>query len=477
MPSTRSSGLRRSRLTDSESHDGLKRPLSLTEFTKASHKRLLLKRNSESEQQDDAAIIAAAATETTNIHDAESKRDDNISMDQCISLLGPHLTVFRDTCDAAAKLRSKSKETNIENAPENEDEVPSQLLRLARFFAWRWLPIKKALLRPPPIYLKNSSQDQQEVEFSLTYRLRLAKACWKKGLLAAAEYESLCASFDRIQGNECDGSKDGYECNQGDNLMERVRFALMRLPTEVVTSDRAVLAWRHVNEVLLEVFKTTDGSNDDHSERIDQVADWALTSWTAIVVSQGMNASSTLPPNNNNSNSALTAVESQFANLLSNLDASSESVLLAQAVAARIDELLTPDSLKSLNSIHIFSLGRLFARFHSPETAEQHIARSINQCTSLGGMICMEELSRLIAIYVCSIRAINDLNGNKNAAEAIAGLKKRLLAKMDTAARLYNGDSNKVHSKNTHQQTDSLRRQSFLHLVLNAAAHIIRVSK
>ena len=473
MSFVRTSGLRRSRFVDSESHDGLKRPLSLTEFTKVSHRRLLSKHDLENEHQDDTAIIAAA--ETKNIHSAENQNDDNISIHQCIISLNPHLTVFRDACDTAAKLCIKSKDKNNEITPDDEDEVPGSLLRLVRFFAWKWPPIKKALLRPPPTYHENSSEHHQEVELGLTYRLRLAKACWKKGLLASAEYESLCASFDRMHANKCHDGSDEHKRSQRDDVMERVRFALMRLPTEIVTDEKAMLAWRHVNEMLLEVFKARDGSNDCHGEKIDQVADWALTSWTAFLVSQGMDASPTTPLNHNTSKSTMSAIESQFANILSNSDATSGNIVLAQAVATRIDELMTPDILKSLNSVHIFSLGRLLARFHSSEISEIHIAKSIDQCVSLGGMTCVEELSRLIAIYVCSICALNE-----SAAEVIAGLKKRLLIKMDTSTDLkrpVNDEVSKFKSEDAYQKADQLQRQSFLDLLLNAATHLIRTSK
>ncbi|KAL7507036.1 hypothetical protein ACHAXN_004249 [Cyclotella atomus] len=465
----KSSGLRRPRLTNSSSDEHKSdKPLSLAEFTKASHQNLLLSRQADKQRQDDITI---------NIQDAKQDENDDVSMAQCVTLLDPHLTIFRDTC-IASQHKSKEGVDNDDTTGCKQDEVPSQLLRLARFFTWRWLPIKKALLRPPPLL---ELQDEQEVEISLTYRLRLAKACWKKGLLAAAEYESLSASFQsRKRGGDRQTGSDEKRY-KSDSLLERVRLALMRLPTEVVTNERAMLAWRHVNAVLLEFCKSTNNS-DDTGESIEQVTDWLLTSWTGLVLSQGMDTSSLSALNHSSSKSAIPAIETQFANLLSNRESSSDTLVLAQAAAKRIDELLTPHNLTSLNGIHIYSLAKLLARFHSAQLAEKHIAKSIAKCSEKGGMTFMEQWSRLMAVFVCLIGLVSygESSSREQSAVLITGLEQKLLSKMsETVGKNVNANSGQTASSSNRidHNADRARTQSFLKVIMNGAAHLCLTSR
>jgi len=524
-----SSGLRRSRFhnpianTNNDHHDLLQQvvrpptnvnhsPLSLTEFTKASHKRLLIlqqERNNDNEQEEEEAaaigIVKAASSIDTKRNSTESKKHEReATMDQCIALLEPHLAAFRERCDAVSKLKLKLHDKSEHHGKDDsedtsslyeDDEVPSQLIRLARFFVWRWLPIKKALLRCPPQPANNDDIERQEVEVGLSHRIRLARACWKRGLLAGAEYESLSASFSRKRaaasaggGNDDDGidGNHGVKRYKSDNknnyyLMERVRLSLMRLPSEVVTNEKATLAWRHVHEVVMEFCKSktttstnnddddddaagsSNGNNDDDNDgSIEQVADWMLTSWTAFVLSQSMDDAS--------SPSTLPAIERQFASLLSNTDEataiSSPVVPISRAVTTRIDDLLSPKNLKDLNGIHLFSLGKLLARYHSSQMAEEHIAKSICKCATLGGNTGLEQLSRLVATYICSLRGIIVGEERNNATiiadDRITGFEKRISSEINSAIG-NSGDDLKM---------DKGRIQSFLNVVLSAAAHL-----
>jgi hypothetical protein len=124
--------------------------------------------------------------------------------------------------------------------------------------------------------------------------------------LAAAEYESMCLSFDSRKRGGLDGENSDRERHKGEehNLMERVRLALMRFPTEFVTNERAIPAWMHVKEALVEFCK--------HSTN-------------ALVLSRGIDLSSI--SNDNSSNSAI--AEKRFAILLSDQSASDTSKLAA----------------------------------------------------------------------------------------------------------------------------------------------------
>ncbi len=145
--------------------------------------------------------------------------------------------------------------------------------------------------------------------------------------MAAAEYESLCLSFDSRKRGGLDGENSDGKRHKGEehNLMERVRLALMRFPTEFVTNERAIPAWMHVKEALVEFCKHSTNDFDDNDENMDQVADWVLTSWTALVLSRGIDLSSI--SNDNSSNSAI--AEKRFAILLSDQSASDTSKLAA----------------------------------------------------------------------------------------------------------------------------------------------------
>eukprot|EP00956_Cyclotella_meneghiniana_P038612 scaffold157057_cov40-Cyclotella_meneghiniana.AAC.1 len=89
------------------------------QFTKASHKRLLIlqqERNNDNEQQqeEEAAaigIVKAASSIDTKRNNTEGKKHEReATMDQCIALLEPHLTAFRERCDAASKLKLRKSE-------------------------------------------------------------------------------------------------------------------------------------------------------------------------------------------------------------------------------------------------------------------------------------------------------------------------------------------------------------------------------
>lgn len=74
--------------------------------------------------------------DTGEVEESEDRVDkEKVSMDQCIKSLEPHLQAFRKNC----------------NGLENDDDInaiPSPLLRVVKFFAFKWKPIQRAILRP-----------------------------------------------------------------------------------------------------------------------------------------------------------------------------------------------------------------------------------------------------------------------------------------------------------------------------------------
>ena len=163
-------------------------------------------------------------------------------MDQCISLLAPHLAAFREQSCADAENASFSSGAG---APAGDaDEIPPQLLRVARFFRWRWEPLKRALLRPPTASVSTGASGQIDdmVEVgSARHRLRLARALHARGLLSLAEVDGLASSIERQENgdnhrdnsaNESGDDGDGSN-HSGNDLTARLRLALSRLPADV----------------------------------------------------------------------------------------------------------------------------------------------------------------------------------------------------------------------------------------------------
>eukprot|EP00571_Detonula_confervacea_P006187 CAMPEP_0172318786 /NCGR_PEP_ID=MMETSP1058-20130122/35789_1 /TAXON_ID=83371 /ORGANISM="Detonula confervacea, Strain CCMP 353" /LENGTH=598 /DNA_ID=CAMNT_0013033687 /DNA_START=101 /DNA_END=1897 /DNA_ORIENTATION=- len=518
--------------------------------------------NDEGNTNNDTITAATLSNRKSVADTTNKKKKDDPSMEQCITLLEPPLKTFQSNCiknDSKARAKKKSKKkhrhgdgdnngnskdgTNKNNRRKDEDdehdeedEVPPQLLRLARFFPFRWLPMKRALLRPPPQHStrgsgidskKSTSKNNDDaprdvVEVSIHYRLRLAKACWKKGLVAAAEYESLRRSFDfgkrkmDIDGDDGDDDESSkrYQMDKleggGDNnnLMERVRLSLMRLPTDAIRPQMSLTAWRHAKEMILECCTTyncekktysnlqEDGENEDVNKApnpVVQVADWAMTSWTALLLSQGMDCFTT-PIGNNNS---VASVENHLANLLSDRSSPSPSnnnstLALAQAVASRINDLLSPDNLSSLNGVNLYSLGKLLASFHSREDAEMHIVTSIFKCSLVGGMMGLEQLSRLLAVYSCCFIYVASASAStlcgsnaplSSRRTTVKDLEGRLRAKLDNSEIIKKIIFEKGGDTSTHAEeqqpmpSTSVKAKSFLEAVFCATAHLVKCSK
>lgn len=515
----------------------------------------------------------------------------------------------RDTFDCEEKndINNNQKERKIID----EDEVPPQIVRMARFFPWRWLPIKKALLRPPPIslLLTNTSEEENTrinhemnhnlscAEVGIAYRLRLARAAYKKGMLGRAEYESLLGAcnttfqkggkrklgisdesddglYDKLDGN-IHHSKRINSSSSDSYLKERIRLALMRLPTDAIIPENSMSAWHHVKEMLSECerhwqtvmmhrendakreenersqqlngpkakeqFYTDDddlgskpSSKGESSVTPDEVAEWALTSWTALLISQGLDPARPMhdpnPPlrcgnrgiiNINNTSIGETAskIEKQFAFLLSNRPSESFKPktfdrsrshhschkFLTSAVTNRIDELLSPSNIESLNGIHLLSLGRLFYQFASREEAERHILQSIIRCSFVGGLVGVSQLSRILAVFVCGMKFSSQHlssveensfdHGIKNPVSAnnVSDLEHDLQSRLDDSEMVMNVVMNHCKEENSEEDMDSRRNpenssnkqreeearimlgaKSYLEVVLHGAAHLVR---
>ena len=174
----------------------------------------------------------------------------------------------------------------------------------------------------------------------------------------------------------------------------------------------------------------------------------------------------------------MTSIEKQFADLLSDRRSISNNptLILAQAVMTRIDGLLSPENLSSLNGVNLYSLGRLLALFHSSVDAEKHIITSIHKCSVVGGITGLEQLAQLLAVYSCCIStttmsvSADELQNtpshikNKNVVKELEGrLHERIAA--EEAGGKYDRDD---------QHMISSRAKSFLEVVLCATAHLVK---
>ena len=375
---------------------------------------------------------------------AESRKDDSPSVERCVTLLEPHLQHFRERCQdqSSSKKRKASDELagkHLDGGTAREDEVPQQLVNLIRFFPERWLPVKKAMLRPPP-------SEGSDVEVSLPWRLRLARACRSRGYVAAAEAESFESMLEASRGSG-DARDDGRAPNRSSSplptLMDRIRVSLMRLPSE---PDRAaVTAWRHTKSMLFESCRNDGGDEVD----LVQVADWSMTCWTMLLLARGPN----IPTQKSSSNST----ETQLASLMTDQSDGNPTLKLAQAVATRIDALLAPEYLVKLNGIQIMSLGRLLASHKSQDAAGNHVVASIAKHAAQDGIGGLEQLSRLLAVHASCLAT--NRNMNEETGDGAAGLERQLVEKMNT----------KLVSEKTAE-----RSRSFLALVLGSTAYLVK---
>ena len=551
---------------------------SLSSYTSKCQQQLLLTVSESSSEvdidQNDTNNDDVSYNNGQNTGNSKTSKESNNepSMEQCILLLESHLSGFQRGCrqkdDKLQGKKKKRRKVDHDHTPptqqqllpnidgdgteEHDDDVPPQLLRLARFFHYRWLPIKRALLRPvannddmllplrdqQSTLHENTQSDQRppsSVEVGLEYRLRLAKACWKQGLVAAAEYEMLTASLDKVlhPRNIDEDSTGGLtsnvqsnDCGDGDDLLERVRMALLRLPKDatikssISTSSTshhshatAIAAWRHAKEMILKCCQYWEENGvtitmltpsvkvleEDEAKTFNElvsrvglpkVVDWALTSWTALLLSQGVvDGFATDSSSPISSSSTVSKIERDFASLLSNRSQSINNdsnpfQLFSVAVSNRINEILSNNShLKQMSGIHLVSMARLLASFHSRANAEEHIMTSIITSAMMkgGGMDVLDPLSRLLAIYCCdiSIKGGNiiprdNLVGSTASRSTAGDLERRLRSKLNDVT-FVDGALASCGKGETEQRGEVLpRTKSFMEVLFTMSVHFIK---
>ncbi|KAL3776487.1 hypothetical protein ACHAW5_005405 [Stephanodiscus triporus] len=261
-----------------------------------------------------------------------------------------------------------------------------------------------------------------------------------------------------------------------------------------------------------------DGGLATASRRIvspDQVADWAMSSWTAMLLLRGLDR----PVSRCNHlgvgvdvGGVIDPVEGRLAALLSDRRdgdarsaATTSTTTLARAVKRRIDFLLSPANISSLNGIHLYSLGRLLASFSVRDDAMMHVVLSVCRCgiAAMGsggrgevGLVGLEQLSRLLAVFACCCTSASSTttaaatSTSVNAVSIVRDLEIGLRAKLedDKLVRTIMADSiaderggggggADLRTEKRVQRKYHLvksRAMSFMDAVLSATAHLVK---
>jgi len=367
------------------------------------------------------------------------------SMEQCIALLAPHLAAFREKCLTAPGIATGGKNSRSASVG---DEIPPQLLRVARFFRWRWGPLKRALLRPAEAPSSSGSTgdvsnaiDGSVVEVgSIRLRLRLARALHSRGLLSLAEVDVLAASIDRgdvhDDGMDASPSKkrklnsDGSPVENSSGLLtSRIRLALSRLPSDVnvrsdssgvrsgVKSDKAKRGIRYAEAVLAEWVeerqkRNKTGGTNNVSASSDcpspqDLADWCLTTFTAVVLANGVDYKKY--SSSGGSKQQKQGGVAHFKADGGNVELSLASIMLEEttelglAIEGKIRAFLSPQLIDDLNEIHLLSLARLLCHARQVRHRDlviDYFAGSAILCSHQSGGVGMQHLPKIIASYL-----------------------------------------------------------------------------
>jgi len=399
-----------------------------------------------------------------NVDDAKHK----FNIDQCVAMLEPHLESFRalnsyevvhDSKDVSRRKSKRAKmDTNVgidQHKQKEHDEIPPQLLRLARFFKSRWGPIRRAVLRPATALEK----EEEKIEFGSSIRLQLACALQKKGFIAIAELDELLLSF---RSHTCTTSSEEHHQDKSMNgtASDKIEAALSKLPLEAALSasidgERAMSSTsrfplliairRHIRplletycesyEKLSEIKKATESVGEDNPEVIlidgsynssierlspQEVADLALAAFNGMIISRGFEFDTTQIHTNEQ---AFNEAEQVFIKMLLDDSTNGGVSIVAKEIKNRIQNLLT-ESIKNLEGIHIFSLGKILNYMNEKE-ADKCIIHSIKASFQRGGTNGLSTLPKLI-----SLMAINRIRSNMKKgcnASIIAELKESFL--------------------------------------------------
>jgi len=188
---------------------------------------------------------------------------------------------------------------------------------------------------------------------------------------------------------------------------------------------------------------SSDGDDDDDDPSMEEIADWILASFTAVVLTNGIDfVSKNKHPfpvelsltciffNFSVSSPMCSKLKHNFAkdssSSLTNHDGTTQTKEISNAVQKRIYDLLSPPLIDKLSALHLLALARLFLCIHlyheegnvgSDEVKmEDFIVHSIVACANECGGVGLSILPKLIATYISFIIHLDDdvKNGNND---------------------------------------------------------------
>mmetsp|Transcript_8854 Transcript_8854/g.13395 ORF Transcript_8854/g.13395 Transcript_8854/m.13395 type:complete len:452 (-) Transcript_8854:292-1647(-) len=333
----------------------------------------------------DGAEYVASGDSATKESDAADKIDQDSpsvinhkASARDISMLEPHLAAFRKL------LTDSRQEGSITSL-----NIPPQLMRLVRFFPFKWTPIKRALLRPPG-----------GNEVGVSYRLSLARALHKNNLIATAEFEILeqAVHLNKIGGTHASNGTSRKRGRDQMNIGHELKMAFSRLPLDLGNQS----SLRHLRSTVNDYCALTsepqrDSGDSGVSEEndlptLDQVSEWALLSFCGVVVSNGIDEPS--------KESHAFQMESQMVVILTHENAKNKD--FTAEVKKRIQRMLEPALIDKLSNLNLLCLARFFSHLDA-SVAHLLFVHSISACVEGGHGVGLSSLPKLLCSYMSII--------------------------------------------------------------------------
>lgn len=312
-----------------------------------------------------------AQSQQSNALIKKSRSSQNVSV-QDIKMLEPHLAAFR-------KLTT---ENGMQEGSAISSNIPPQLLRLVRFFTFKWVPIKRALLRNP---CKN--------EVGVTSRLSLARELHDKNLIATAEFELLEQVIHSNEFIGTDSSDGASRKRKRVDIVLELKMVFSRIPLD----EGNQCSMRHlqatVNDYchLIREYQSANGDCNECGDlpSRDQVSEWALMSFCGAVVSNGIDE-----PIGKESLSY--QMESQMVVILTHESVTNKD--LVKQVKKKIQRLLEPTTIDKLSNLNLLCLARFFS-YLDMSVAWLLFGHSICACIQGGHGSGLSSLPKLLATY------------------------------------------------------------------------------
>mmetsp|Transcript_9867 Transcript_9867/g.14834 ORF Transcript_9867/g.14834 Transcript_9867/m.14834 type:complete len:556 (+) Transcript_9867:34-1701(+) len=384
--------------------------------------------------------------DSIQVQPLSSSLSARVELSEGIVMLEPHLAAYRKIleenrkdqshhlhCDSNSGGEGSSQDSNDHHG-ESTNNIPPQMLRVVRFFQFKWMKIRRALLRPPS---KN--------EVGIGIRFLLAKELHEKGLLATAEIDILEQSLQ-----SCDIDKNAAtsksvstkrkrrklqrndsastDRNDDDSSYEEIHTGIMsntevchalkisfsRLPLDTKIRSKTSAAFRLLKSTLQEYYERRAKMNSDTDDTLpsmEDVAEWALISFCSVVISNGVDESRNVESIEYLSEAQLVGILTsnppsskeremiQMKNSFTSTNTGSSTSTLVPAIHKRVRAMLEPPLVDELSNLNVLCLVRLFS-YVDEQTTREYIVSSLEACHRHGCGSGLAILPKIIASYV-----------------------------------------------------------------------------